>query len=60
MRNSLENIKDTCDIKSKSKINSLWDKQIYKIKHGSFTCPLCKEAFTGLASLGAHLKDHCT
>lgn len=60
MKNTLEDIKVTCDLNGKSKIKNLWDKQIYKIKQGSFTCPLCKDTFTGLAALGAHLKDHCT
>ncbi len=60
MKNIINNSKVSCDIKSKSKIKDLLNRQLNKIKHSSFTCPLCKEAFTGLAALGAHLKDHCT
>ncbi len=46
--------------KSKSKLKDLWDRQASKVKNGKFTCPLCKEVFTGLSAMGAHLKDHCT
>ena len=52
---------DVCSIeKSKSKLKELWAKQAGKVKNGKFTCPICKEVFTGLSALGAHLKSHCT
>lgn len=46
--------------KGKSKLRELWEKQAGKVKHGKFTCPICKEVFTGLSAMGAHLKGHCT
>ncbi|HBH62567.1 MAG TPA: hypothetical protein DDX85_12705 [Nitrospiraceae bacterium] len=60
MKNSMDDIKVSCDLNSKSKIRDLWNKQVHKIKHGSFTCPLCRESFAGIGAFGAHLKDHCT
>jgi len=60
MKDTMERSKVSCDIRRKSKIKDFWDKQIVKLKKGSFTCPLCKEGFTGLAALGTHFKDHCT
>jgi hypothetical protein len=60
MKQTADDVKVACDIKSKSKITDLWNRQIGKIKHRSFTCPLCREAFIGLAALATHLKDHCT
>ena len=53
--------KDVCSLdKSKSKLKELWARQAGKVKSGKFTCPICKEVFTGLSALGAHLKGHCT
>ena len=60
MKNSTDNIKEACDLQGRSKLKALWDRQVYKIKKGSFACPLCKEQFSGLSALGAHLKEHCT
>jgi len=60
MKQTTGDVNATCNIKNKSKIRELWSKQVNKIKHGSYTCPLCKEAFPGLAAFGTHLKDHCT
>ncbi|RJO59872.1 hypothetical protein C4544_07605 [candidate division WS5 bacterium] len=60
MKNSIEDIKPACDIKNKSKLSELWRQQINKVRHGSFTCPLCKETFAGIKAFGTHLKDHCT
>lgn len=60
MKHKLRDIKASCDIKSRSKIKDLLNRQINKIKQGSFTCPICKDAFTGLAAFGTHLKNHCT
>ncbi len=60
MKGTMERSKVSSDISGKLKIKDLWDKQIVKLKKGSFTCPLCKESFTGLAALGTHLKEHCT
>jgi len=52
---------DVCGLeKGRSKLGELWAKQVDKARHGKFTCPICKEAFTGLSAMGSHLKDHCT
>ena len=59
MKDSTEDIKMTCDVKDKSKIKELLSKQVYKIKNGSYTCPICRETCNGLAAFGTHLKDHC-
>ena len=60
MKNVLNDDKVIYEVPGKSKIMNLWDKQVCKIKKGSFTCPLCKEVFTGRSALGSHLKGHCT
>ncbi len=60
MKNASDITKRSCGVKNASKIRDLWEKQIYRIKNASFTCPICKEAFTGLTSIGSHLKNHCT
>ncbi len=60
MKNTEENTTSACDLKSNSKIRDIWKRQVSRVKKGSFTCPFCREAFTGLGAFGAHLKDHCT
>ncbi len=60
MKDTSDEMKMVCDIKTKSRIRDFWSRQVYKVKEGSFSCPLCKENFTGLAALGSHLKQHCT
>lgn len=60
MKNSTDNSREACDLQGRSKMKALWDRQVDKIKNGCFTCPLCKEQFSGLSALGAHLKEHCT
>ncbi len=60
MKNPLSDVNCICEDQRKSRIRNFWDKQIYKIKSSSFTCPFCKEVFTGLSALGSHLKVHCT
>ena len=58
---SFDDGKNVCNLeKSKSKLKELWERQASKVKHGKFTCPICKEVFTGLSAMGAHLKGHCT
>jgi hypothetical protein len=60
MKRTSEDIHVACDIKGKSKIKDFWNRQVHRVKEGTFSCPLCKEKFTGLGALGTHLKDHCT
>ncbi len=37
-----------------------WKRQLGRITHREYKCPLCREVFKGLSAMGAHLKDHCT
>jgi hypothetical protein len=60
MKNSAGSSNEVCDLQGRSKMKALWDRQVDKMKNGSFTCPFCKEKFSGLSALGAHLKEHCT
>lgn len=60
MKNTHANEAASCDVQKGSKVRDLWQRQLRKVREGSFTCPLCKEVFTGLSALGAHLKKHCT
>jgi hypothetical protein len=60
MKDNIDQIHASCEIKHKSKFRDLWDKGIHKLKNGAFTCPFCKESFTGLGALGSHIKEHCT
>jgi hypothetical protein len=60
MKKTFENMDIPGSGKEKSKITDFFQKQKTKLKHGQFTCPLCKEVFTGISAMGAHLKDHCT
>lgn len=60
MKKANENA-NSCDTnRAKSRLKSLWDRQTHKIKNGKYKCPLCREVFTGLSEMGAHLKAHCT
>ena len=60
MQNMYEKMNTPGSGKEKAKITDFFQKQKTKLKHGQFTCPLCKEVFTGISAMGAHLKDHCT
>jgi len=46
--------------REKIKIRAFLEKQKNRLKHGQFKCPVCREVFTGISAMGAHLKDHCT
>jgi hypothetical protein len=60
MKNSSQTTEDKPGSNARSKLKFFLNRQSDKLKHGRFTCPLCREVFTGIAQLGSHLKQHCT
>ena len=60
MKNNSQTTAENVGGKARSKVRLFLNRQSDKLKHGRFTCPLCREVFTGVAQLGSHLKQHCT
>jgi hypothetical protein len=60
MKKVFASLKDDCKEISVSGVRKFVAKQKQKLKSGQLKCPLCKEMFTGMSELLAHVKDHCT
>jgi hypothetical protein len=60
MKKTIEEISTPTKENGKSKLKGFLERQTDRLKNGHFTCPFCREVFSGISSLGSHLKDHCT
>jgi hypothetical protein len=60
MKRSFTSVKNYREEIKVSGVRKFIEKQKQKMKSGQLKCPLCKDMFTGMSALAAHLKDHCT